>query len=174
VEPDRYALEKWRDIRRTHPVGRIPIDYLRGSERQRMALLTGLLDMHGRLRGKDANARRNPQDEFGVYYQYNRDLTVVLEVAELVRTLGWPAYIYRADLHAEVRWWPQKNIFPNPTRAVREAHRTVRVGQPLQAYLWSLYDAQAAMGTLRRVRVDSPYGLFAAGRSFLPVIGDDD
>ena len=158
--------------------GPIPAEYLRGSETQRMELLSGLLDTTSSQRQKRARVRHAPYDSTRrfVSYTYSKSRYTTLQVAELVRTLGWPAIIQERQeigrFLSRVRWNPQENIFPSAQRRAREAHRIGREGQPLRSYMWTIFDSQRTAATMRRFTVDSPHGLFGATETFLPVVSD--
>lgn len=178
---DEKSQEKWEQIvtnQKRLDYGPIPAEYLRGSEQQRMDLLSGLLDTHPISRDPNARNRHKVEDNRrrDISFEYTRSRYTINQVTELVRTLGWPAFI-RQHLHFgsfthSVRWHPQENILPTPARRAKEAHRLGREGQPLQSYLWTLMDAQRKESMMKRIAVDSPYGLYAATSTFLPVVSD--
>lgn len=177
---DEATQDKWLRMAKSQEragYGPIPAEYLRGSERQRMDLLDGLLDTYFtrykylRNRSKVTHTRRRQ-----VVFEYRKSRFAVLQVAELVRTLGWPAFV-RESLEmgkfiTRACWHPQENIFPSPYLRAREGHVIGRVGTPLQSYLWTITEADTSPSRLRRFTVDSPHGLFAATKTFLPVVCD--
>jgi hypothetical protein len=178
---DSETQRKWDRIvasQERADYGPIPIEYLRGSEQQRMDLLSGLLDTYHanrnyrvRNRNKPTHTRRRQ-----ITFEYRKSRYTVNQVAELVRTLGWPAFVVQrlefGRFTQRVAWHPEENILPSPYRRARESHLIGRKGQPLQSYVWSLTENTTKPATLRRFSVDSPYGLFAATSTFLPVVSD--
>ena len=153
--------------------GRIPIKYLRASERDRMYLLAGLTDKIG-AKGNTWSGERN-----SVEYSHSRP-TTVKSVAELLFTLGYPAYIKQPNKGSLrnkalwVEWHPIEPPQMNPTLRVRSFKDTMRVGNDMERYLWKTYscDKLEEDFLVRDIVVNSPHGMYLAGELYLPVVDD--
>jgi predicted phage terminase large subunit-like protein len=140
----------------------IPPAYLRGSEKQRRALLAGLVDT-------DGHVSASGQVSFD-----NADERLVRDTAELVRTLGCRAHVHRptppklstSGIQGKkpmwrVTWTPHDE---GPARLARKA--ATKLGQRERVAIIAIDEAEPKPG--RCVTVDSPDGLYLVSEQFTP------
>jgi hypothetical protein len=143
----------------------IPPAYLWGSEKQRAALLAGLLDTDGNVSGHAVE-----------FANTNRDLTE--GVAHLARSLGHKITVreFRTKLYGKdcgpgwrVKFAANRIVFRLPRKVKAQkvsAHRTTRFHYIVAAEPIPSVPA-------RCIAVDSPSHLFLAGRSLIPTHNSD-
>lgn len=159
------------DLRQVgYQTGKIPAVYLRASAEQRMALLSGLLDKHT-IKDRLAKSRQ------AVSYA-TTNAPLAQQVADLVRSLGFPAYIYdepEADRGRSTRivyWHPAFTPYRHPLWQTRYSHQVGRAGNQLERYVWKVYSTEKdGEHVVRDISVDSHYGLFAVSELYLPMKG---
>ena len=149
----------------------IPTLYLRSGNKQRLALLQGLMDSDGYI------ADRGVAEYTSISHQLARG------VLELALTLGQKAVLRKGEATLNGRVISDKwRILFTPTICVaslpRKADRLTRFlerreGIPLtrlmQRYVRTVHYARPLMGTTE-IAVDSPSNLFLAGRSMIPAL----
>lgn len=156
--------------------GLIPNWVFRAPERDRMEFLAGLMD-----RWDFEDYKNNVRN--GAWF-YTTDGVLGRQVAELVRTLGYPATLraakqVRKDRDGEthysgfyVLWQPLVLPFTKPELLLRYSHMTYRAGSQVQRFLWKIYEAREIEHIMvRDIIVEGP--MFAAGKLLVPVRGDD-
>ncbi|MDF5756106.1 replicative DNA helicase [Spongiactinospora sp. TRM90649] len=134
--------------------GRIPAAYLRASERQRRALLAGLLDVRGRV---------GPSGEVTLSLA-GRELAD--DARELIHSLGHTTtpvtpVTPRADRHA-LTFTPVDKVFHLPRKLAAQAHG----GRPAPHRVRAV--RSVASVPVRCVEVDAPGHLYLAGPSWVP------
>ena len=152
----------------------VPMEYLRGSEKDRVMLLRGLTDI---MLYQHSSIRRSRSTI--IFVHKYRPLTASVE--ELVRTLGYPAYRIYADYDEKsiytrhsTEWHPPIPPSSHPKLIVRNYKNTLRVGHDLERYVWKVHKATLIeeKKQVKKITVDSPYGVYLAGKLFLPVVGE--
>lgn len=140
----------------------IPAAYLRGSIKQRRALLAGLIDT-------DGHVSASGQVSFD-----NANAQLVHETAELVRTLGYRAHVHRptppklstSGIQGKQEMW-RVTFTPHdqgPARLPRKA--TVKVGRRERAAIVAITEERPQVG--RCITVDSEDGLYLVGDGMQP------
>lgn len=153
-------------LRRAGVLGckRIPDEYLRASERQRRALLAGLMDT-------DGYADRTKS----FCYFYNTNEALAEAVAELVCSLGWKARrrTKRAVLDGrdygpcfEIGFRPTTQVFRLARKADRLRFDTSQQQRFRHRMITSVEPVESV--PVRCIAVDAPSHLYLAGRSFIP------
>lgn len=144
-------------------VKRIPMDYLRASYTQRLALLQGLMDTDGSWN------RARKQAVF-----ITTDSPMAHQVQELVATLGWNAHInpQRATGFGVERTVYHVTYSPfgdNPFRLERKARQVRPEGSLCARYRLVESIEPVPTVTTRCIDVDSTDHLYLASRAMLPV-----
>lgn len=147
----------------------VPDQYLTAGTAQRLALLQGLMDTDGSI----SRQTRSTRAEF-----CSTNERLALAVLYLARSLGWRATVIEADATLDGRsvgrrwrvcWTPEVGD-PVPFRLPRKANRV----QPPQGRGNELHTVSIRsiepVGSVpvRCIKVDSPDGLFLAGRDLIP------
>lgn len=140
----------------------IPDSYLRGSERQRIALLQGLMDSDGTV------------DAWGRCEFTNTNRTLIDGVSELVRSLGATCSIKknkksRSGKGSKLESWDvaftPSGLF-KPFRLDRKLSKLKDVRSRTKHYITSIEQIEPRDTVC--IEVDSPSHLFLAGRSMVP------
>ena len=142
-----------------HP--HIPVDYLRGSVKQRLALLQGLMDSAGEITSR--------QGSVGVAFA---DRALAEQARELVCSLGHdPGALRPRRDDGATRTWGFSWIAPEPVfRRSSMLSRQRVVDRPTAANQWRrIVDiTPTAAVPVRCITVDSPSHLYLAGPSMVP------
>lgn len=145
----------------------IPAAYLRASQPQRLELLRGLMDTDGYVSAAG-------QCEFTTTLP-----RLAAEVYELIRTLGFKATVYekRATLRGRdcgpkfrIQFWAFSDtpVFRLPRKAARLKAGPVVMRRARSRSVQVVAVERVESVPVRCIRVDSPRGLFLAGRSMVP------
>ena len=140
----------------------IPAAYLRGSEKQRRALLAGLIDT-------DGHVSASGQVSFD-----NTDEQLVRAAAELIRTLGYRAHVHRptpaklssSGIQGKLAMW-RVTYTPHDEGPARLARKTAaKLGIRRRIAITAIERVPPEPG--RCITVDSPDGLYLVGEQFTP------
>lgn len=146
----------------------IPHVYTRGSVQQRMELIHGILDQYSANYNREASQRRAVK----IKAKNERSANTI---AEIVRSLGYPAYVTYTNRSHFIAWHQEENPYLMPKLKVRYATMVKRVGNPLERYVWKVYSVEKAeRQAVREISVQSPYGLYSVSELFLPMKSDHD
>lgn len=140
----------------------IPPAYLRSSEKQRRALLAGLIDTDGHV------------SKIGQVSFDNTNERLVRNVAELLRTLGYRAHVHKptppklssSGIQGMLPMW-RVTYTPHdegPARLPRKA--AVKLGSRRRVAITAITHDEPEPG--RCITVDSPDGLYLVGEQFTP------
>lgn len=159
-----YAGGLRADLRAAGVLGNkhIPVVYLRASEKQRRALLAGLIDT-------DGHVAKTGQVSFDNANEY-----LVRGTAELIRTLGYRAHVHRptgpklstSGIQGVQPMW-RVTYTPydeGPARLPRKA--AAKVGIRRRVAISAVTECAPVPG--RCITVDSPDGLYLVGEQFTP------
>ncbi|MFP4512285.1 MAG: replicative DNA helicase [Acidimicrobiales bacterium] len=143
----------------------IPVRYLRGSQKQRLALLQGIMDTDGVV-----------VSEHGVVEMHIDEQTLAGQVHELLCSLGHcPGPVTAAQVSDRgavlsahrIRWTPPDPVFRLP----RKADRLAQAPSPERARVGvrAIVSIEAVPTVATRcITVDAPSSLYLAGRSMIP------
>ena len=138
----------------------VPGVYLRGSAKQRLALLQGLMDTDGTC------------DRTGSVEFTNTNRSLAEAVVELARSLGYKATLResRAKLNGkdcgpvwDVKWTPVDPVFRLPRKLARQKAQTRRTTR----FRYVTACEQVPFVPMRCITVENRSGLFLAGRQFV-------
>jgi LAGLIDADG DNA endonuclease family protein len=152
-----------RSHNRLAGVKRIPAEYLRGSQDQRLALLQGLMDTDGTW-----NQVRN-QAVFS-----STDKQLAQDTAELIRSLGWKARVMPVQSRGfgltVTEYYVAFTPFgANPFRLQRKASLVRLAGTVHSRYRLVRQIEPVLSVPTRCIDVDSPDHLYLAGTEMIPV-----
>jgi len=134
----------------THQDQRIPVDYLRGSEIQRRALLAGLLDTSGDVTGD------------GSVQLALTDSRLVRDAAELVVSLGYHCRVTPTC----VTFSTPDCVFGQQDKALLHKERSLRVGSTAARFIVDV--RPTASVPVRCLQVDNISHLYLASRAMIP------
>jgi replicative DNA helicase len=156
ADPVEAALRHLGVLRRRH----VPTEYARGSVKQRLALLQGVMDTAGSV------------DPHGAVQLTMADRTLLAQLRELVCSLGHdPGPIRRRRDDTGAASWRFSWIAPEPVfrHGPERLHQRV-VDHPADANQWRrIVDIVATASVpVRCITVDAPSHLYLAGPSMVP------
>lgn len=139
----------------------IPMEYLRSSKEQRLALLQGLMDTDGTV------------TDSGCAEFCNTNKNIIDGVYDLICSLGWKARIRegRSKLNGvdkgpkwTIKWTPSEIVFRLPRKA--EKQRIAKGWTTRWRYIVKVEPIDSV--PMRCIKVSSPNSLFLVSRSFIP------
>ena len=164
VVTDYYGGGLHADLRAAGLLGNkhVPARYLRASEKQRRALLAGLVDTDGHVATSGQVSFDNANEQ------------LVRDTAELLRTLGYRAHVHRptepklssSGIQGKQQMW-RVTYTPHdegPARLTRKA--AVTLGTRRRAAIMSIEEVAPEPG--RCITVDAEDGLYLVGEAFTP------
>lgn len=144
----------------------IPSQYLRASKKQRLAFLQGLMDT-------DGTVNKSGSVEFT-----NTNKKIIEGIYELIVSLGWKARIIenRAKLYGkdcgavyDIGWTPDEYVF----RLTRKRNRQRLSIRRVTKFRYIKNCELIKSIPMRCLTVDSPSGLYLAGKSMIPTHNTD-
>ena len=147
--------------------GVIPDIYLLGSVQQRTDLLAGIMDQYSerfRTRVRNTDAR---------YVTF--DTRQRRKMLQLLRSLGYPA-IFNTEVRKQaIKWYPNVVPFTMPKLKIRYEYMTFDTRTRIRKIVWDISKVlEDVPRPVRDICVDSPSGLYVAGRGFVPLRSDSD
>lgn len=140
----------------------IPAAYLRGSDKQRRALLAGLIDTDGHVA------------KIGQISFDNANERLVRDVAELIRTLGYRAHVHQptppkrssSGIQGIQPMWRVTYTPHDEGPAALPRKAATRLGSRRRVAISAITECSPVPG--RCITVDSPDGLYLVGEHFTP------
>lgn len=143
----------------------IPAAYLRGSTKQRLALLQGLMDTDGTVDGR-----------WGIPRFSNTNRNLIDGVAELARSLGWTPRIFEDSYGPKkttiwtVTFLAEELVFRIPRKAERQ--KIGRERENARQRKWNIVRSVERLEDdsfpVQCITVDSPSHLYLAGENMMP------